>query len=202
MDDEPHVQAEFQSESTVEGSGPPHDQFTGAFFPQSQNLTVAGGQFRSITNVHHVAPTVPSDFRRIPLGDLDLRNEIRLGGESGVAYRLCRRSSVRRMYSARIHGSKSPMTVALYQGENAEEEWRQDLSQYLWLRHPNVVQLFGTASSSGIYAAIFQDELILAKQVMEKYQGSHLAQVYLWAYFGTEFRVRASMSLAASLNSY
>ncbi|KAJ7443468.1 hypothetical protein FB451DRAFT_1413676 [Mycena latifolia] len=60
MDDEPHVQAELQSESTAEGSGPPHDQFTGAFFPQAQNLVVAGGHFKSIMNVHHAAPTVTS----------------------------------------------------------------------------------------------------------------------------------------------
>ncbi|KAJ7443477.1 hypothetical protein FB451DRAFT_94546 [Mycena latifolia] len=156
MDDEPPAQAEFQSESTVDGHNTSHDQFTGAFFPQAHHLTVAGGQFKSITNITHADPTVPSDFRMIPLGDLDLLNEICL--DSGVVYRCWNPTrSVRRMYSARIHGSKSPMTVALYQGENAEEEWRQDLSQYSWLRHPNVVQLFGTASSSGIYAAIFHD---------------------------------------------
>ncbi|KAJ7461446.1 hypothetical protein FB451DRAFT_1404680 [Mycena latifolia] len=133
MDDEPQVQAEFQSESTAEGSGPPRDQSTGAFFPQAQHFVVAGGQFKSITNITHAASTLPSDFRMIPLGDLDLRNEIRL--DSGVAYRCWNPMRlVRRLYSAWIHGSKSPMTVALYQGENAEEDWRQDISRHAWLR--------------------------------------------------------------------
>ncbi|KAJ7461442.1 hypothetical protein FB451DRAFT_1404676 [Mycena latifolia] len=178
MDDVP---AEFQSESTAEGSGP-HDQSTGAFFPQAQHFVVAGGQFKSITNITHVASTLSSDFRMIPLGDLNLHNEIRL--DSGVAYRRWNSTrSVRRMYSARIHGSKAPMTVALYESENAEEEWRQDVSRYSCLRHPNILQLFGTINSSGIHAAIFHDELILAKKVMEKYRGSHLPAVYLWEYF-------------------
>ncbi|KAJ7443467.1 hypothetical protein FB451DRAFT_94303 [Mycena latifolia] len=84
------------------------------------------------------------------------------------------------MYSARIHGSKAAMTVALYQGENAEEECRQDVLQYSWLRHPNVVQLFGTINSSGIHAAIFHDELILAKQVLKKYSDSHFSAVYVY----------------------
>ncbi|KAJ7455138.1 hypothetical protein FB451DRAFT_1408010 [Mycena latifolia] len=184
MDDEPQVQAEFQSESTAEGSGP-HDQFMGAFFPQAQNLVITGGKFKSITNVHQAPPTVLPDFRRIPLGDLDLRSEIRFDGESGVAHCTYGQHPTRRMYSARIHGFKSPMTVAVYQGEKAEEEWRQDISRYSWLRHPNVVQLFGTINSSGIHAAIFHDELIPAKQVMEKYRGSHLAALYLWAYFNS-----------------
>ncbi|KAJ7455197.1 hypothetical protein FB451DRAFT_647547 [Mycena latifolia] len=194
MDDDLQVQAEFSMELTVDGHDTSHDQSTGAFFPQAQHFVVAGGQFKNITNITHAASTLPSDFRRIPLGDLDLRSEIRLNCESSEAYRSYGRRSVRRIYSARVHGSKSPMTVALYQGENAEEEWRRDLSQYSWLRHPNLVQLFGAASSSGIHATIFYDELILAKQVMEKYRGSHLAQVYLWAHFEMEFGVRASGS--------
>ncbi|KAJ7472527.1 hypothetical protein FB451DRAFT_298393 [Mycena latifolia] len=197
MDDEPQVQAEFQSESTVEGSSPPRDQFTGAFFPQSQNLTVTGGQFRSITNVHHAASSLPSDFRMIPLGDLDLRNEICL--DSGVVYRRWNSMrSVRCMYSARIHGSKSPMTVTLYQGENAEEEWHHDVSRYSYLRHPNILQLFGTVNSCGIHATIFQDELILAKQILKKYSDSHFSAVYVWWRLDTEFEDAKQYTRAVS----
>lgn len=61
-----------------------------------------------------------ADFRRIPLGDIDLKNEIRLNSESGVVDLKGSRGSVRRMYSARVDGPTSDMTVALYQG-NAEE---------------------------------------------------------------------------------
>jgi hypothetical protein len=53
----------------------------------------------------------------IPLGDLDLRNEIQLDSGSNTVYR----RSVRRLYSARVFGEKSKMTVALYQGDDAEE---------------------------------------------------------------------------------
>ncbi|KAJ7628104.1 hypothetical protein B0H17DRAFT_1218340 [Mycena rosella] len=67
------------------------------------------------------------------MGDLDLRNEIRLVA-SGEVYRRRGRQSVRRVYSAQIQGSKSKMTVAVYQGENAEEAWRADVAQYSRLR--------------------------------------------------------------------
>ncbi|KAJ7455110.1 hypothetical protein FB451DRAFT_1278465 [Mycena latifolia] len=159
MADEPQFGAELHAETTADRHGIRHDQLTGAFFPQAQHFVVAGGQFKSITNVNNAAPIVPFDFRRIPLGDLDLLNEIRFS--SDVVHRKYGRHSVRRLYSARIYGSKSPMTVALYRGDTAEEEWRRDVSQYSSLRHPNLVQLFATASSSGIYAAIFHDSWCL-----------------------------------------
>ncbi|KAJ7604561.1 hypothetical protein B0H17DRAFT_1231945, partial [Mycena rosella] len=46
----------------------------------------------------------------------------------------------RRMHAARIYGSKSKMTVAIYEGDNAEENWREAVSQYSNFRHPNLVQ--------------------------------------------------------------
>jgi hypothetical protein len=58
------------------------------------------------------------DFRRIPLGDIDLRQEIRLEDRTGLVRR---RSGRRRMYSANIHGVTSEMTVYLYEGDNTEE---------------------------------------------------------------------------------
>jgi hypothetical protein len=72
------------------------------------------------------------DFRKIPLGDIDLRTEITLDEESGLVRRQRGRASVRRMYSARIKALD--MTVALYEGENAEADWRRDISKYVWLR--------------------------------------------------------------------
>lgn len=55
------------------------------------------------------------------MGDIDLRNEIRLNNGSGLVRRRRTLNSVRRMYSAKIHGRDSDMTVALYQGNNSEE---------------------------------------------------------------------------------
>jgi hypothetical protein len=64
-----------------------------------------------------------TDFRMIPLGDIDLQHEIRLNKVEGsvVAGRRRERASFRRVYSARIYGRNAPMTVAMYQGPGAEE---------------------------------------------------------------------------------
>jgi hypothetical protein len=62
------------------------------------------------------------DFRVFQLGDLDLRNEICLDSRSEKVYRVDgQRVSARKMYSARIHGCKSKMTVGMYKGNKAEE---------------------------------------------------------------------------------
>ncbi|KAJ7147407.1 hypothetical protein C8R43DRAFT_953102 [Mycena crocata] len=49
------------------------------------------------------------------------------------------------------------MTVAMYQGDNAEAEWQQHISTVSVLRHPNLVQIYGAANSSGMYATVFHD---------------------------------------------
>ncbi|KAJ7261432.1 hypothetical protein C8J57DRAFT_1513960 [Mycena rebaudengoi] len=54
-------------------------------------------------------------------------------------------------------GRQSDMTVAIYQGENAEENWRRELAKYSGIRHPNFIQLYGTVSSPGLHAIIFHD---------------------------------------------
>ncbi|KAJ6462992.1 hypothetical protein C8R45DRAFT_940651 [Mycena sanguinolenta] len=78
-------------------------------------------------------------FRTIPLGDIDLQREIQFDGCSGVA-------SLRRLHSARVEGKASDVSVAVYQGAGAKQEWRQDIARYRAIRHPNVVQLYGTVS--------------------------------------------------------
>ena len=58
----------------------------------------------------------------IPMGDIDLLEEIHLKKETGVVGRPHpERTRVRRVYSAKIDGRKSGVTVAIYQGEGAEE---------------------------------------------------------------------------------
>jgi hypothetical protein len=56
----------------------------------------------------------------IPLGDLDLQND------TGIIsrHREGGRSRVRRVYSARVEGRNSSVTVAMYQGHGAEEVCR------------------------------------------------------------------------------
>ncbi|KAJ6474240.1 hypothetical protein C8R45DRAFT_1217361, partial [Mycena sanguinolenta] len=118
--------------------------------------------------------TVPSDWVRIPLGHVDLRNEIRMDGVTGAVWRGHGRKRVRRMYSARVVGHTEPMTVALYQGNNADDvwklyhrsfdlltcdfqEWRRDISRHSGLRHPHILQIYASACLSGIYATVFHD---------------------------------------------
>jgi hypothetical protein len=58
----------------------------------------------------------------IPMGDINLLEEIHLNNETGVVGRHHPESTrVRRMYSARVDGRKAGLTVAVYQGDGAEE---------------------------------------------------------------------------------
>jgi hypothetical protein len=54
------------------------------------------------------------------VGDIDLLREIRLNG-MGIADYQPGRPRVRRVYTAKIEGRKSDVTVAIYQGEGAQE---------------------------------------------------------------------------------
>ncbi|KAJ6530206.1 hypothetical protein B0H19DRAFT_1192443 [Mycena capillaripes] len=122
MDEQPSPSTGFTSESTSrEEDSAHHDRYAGAFFPKAREFVIAGGSFTSITNITRPEPIVPPDFRMISLGDLDLRREIRLESPSGTAHRRSGVVSARRVYSARLHGCNSNMTVVVYQGRNSEE---------------------------------------------------------------------------------
>ncbi|KAJ7101828.1 hypothetical protein C8R43DRAFT_1047694 [Mycena crocata] len=107
----------------------------------------------------------------IPLGDIDLRREIRLDSKYGTVGRQRGRGSACRMYSAKLDGRRSDMTVILYRGTNAEENWREDISKHSYLRHPNVLQIYGAARSC---------ELIPLDHYLELNRHSHLLTVYTW----------------------
>ncbi|KAJ7773835.1 hypothetical protein B0H16DRAFT_1763296 [Mycena metata] len=90
-------------------------------FTGSQHFTIAGGMFNNIIKNYRVVPTVPPDFRRIPMGDIDLEQELVVNKKTGVVGRRPERKCVRRVYSAKIDGRKSNVTVAVYQGDGAKE---------------------------------------------------------------------------------
>ncbi|KAF7364453.1 hypothetical protein MSAN_01106400 [Mycena sanguinolenta] len=127
-----------------------------------------------VVNTFKGSEPTPSDFLRIPLGNLDLRSEIRVDAASGAVWRHREQkgTSVRRMYSARVVGHSEPMTVALYQGHNAEEEWKRDLTRYSGLRHPHILQIYASASSSGMHAVVFHDDLIPYRQFVDSFRHS------------------------------
>ncbi|KAF7364409.1 hypothetical protein MSAN_01101700 [Mycena sanguinolenta] len=120
---------------------------------------------RLIMNTVTNAATTPSDFLRIPLGNIDLRSEIRLDAET-------------------CHNE--PMTVALYQGDNAEEEWKRDLSHYSALRHPHILQIYARASSSGIHAVVFHDDLIPFTQFLGYFRYSAILRAYISWYMSAD----------------
>ncbi|KAJ6450161.1 hypothetical protein C8R45DRAFT_1043826 [Mycena sanguinolenta] len=154
--------------------------YGGAIFSASRSFTVSGGTFTSITKNYTTLPSVPSDIRKIPLGDIDLQREMRLVNKSVV---LEHHRSVRRLYCAKIDGRKADsVTVATYQGDCAEDEWRQDIAKYMSIRHPNVIQICGTASSGNIHATIFHDELIPLQDFLRLHQNSHFVTVYIYAH--------------------
>ncbi|KAJ6452771.1 hypothetical protein C8R45DRAFT_1193456, partial [Mycena sanguinolenta] len=79
--------------------------------------------------------TADADFRTIPLGDIDLQCEIRLDVRLNVVDRWRERTCVQRIYTTKIEGRTSDMTVAMYQGNTAEEEWREGVSILSALRY-------------------------------------------------------------------
>ncbi|KAJ7882265.1 hypothetical protein B0H13DRAFT_2539465, partial [Mycena leptocephala] len=157
-----------------------------AIFSQSHHFTVAGGTFNNITKNYTSAPAVPSDFRMIPMGDIELLEEIRVDNETDVVgYHHPERRRVRRVYSAKIDGRKSGVTVAMYQGDGAEEEWRRDIANYMTVRHPNIIQMCGAASSGGIHATLFHDDLIPFERFLDRH--SPLLKVYIYGYCIKDF---------------
>jgi hypothetical protein len=57
----------------------------------------------------------------MPVGDIDLLREIQLDQRRMIAFYERERPRVKRMYTAKIEGQKLDVTVAVYQGEGAQE---------------------------------------------------------------------------------
>ncbi|KAF7337295.1 hypothetical protein MSAN_02282100 [Mycena sanguinolenta] len=121
-----------------------------------------------------------SDFRTLRRGDLKLVREIRLSTESGVVGHQTRRVGVRRtVYHAEIRGEPGTVTVAMYQGDGAEEEWRKDIMKYESIWHANIMQLYGPVSTKGLCAMVFHDG---------RFQHLPILTAYIMAYCYTEFK--------------
>ncbi|KAF7334933.1 hypothetical protein MVEN_02243000 [Mycena venus] len=194
MDDEHQSDPEFTKETNLDGPDRTTDQYIGAFFTKAKHVVIAGGKFKSVTHIHHPTSSDPTDIRMIPIGDLDLLHKIGHPRESGLVRRRQGRSSVRRMYTARIHGSRTRMTAVLYQGDGAEESsksfsnlWDNEHGLPTRCRVPRWL-LFSSAKfkdSNGSYAWL---DLILWTELQEKYRNSHFATVFFWACMVKQFR--------------
>ncbi|KAF7337197.1 hypothetical protein MSAN_02272000 [Mycena sanguinolenta] len=121
--------------------------------------------------------------------DLDLLKEIRLEEQSRVVDRPSRGASVRRMYSANfvVRESERKVTVAMYQGDGAEDEWRQDFAKYESIRHPNILQLYGIVNAKKLCAMVFHDELVPYDQFLSRFEHSPILTIYILSYCITEW---------------
>ncbi|KAF7374139.1 hypothetical protein MSAN_00295300 [Mycena sanguinolenta] len=171
------------------GSGGPAHTHVPSAARLLTNNSAAARTVKNINNNYSAPSTAPSQFRAISMGDIDLQREIQVN-PSGVV-------TLRRLYSAKMDrgGSDVTRTVAVYQGDGADEEWQRDIAKYMAVRHvghvahPNIVQLYGTASYNNIHAAVFHDDLIPIQHFLCLYKHSHLSTVYLYAFICIEFEI-------------
>ncbi|KAF7374191.1 hypothetical protein MSAN_00301000 [Mycena sanguinolenta] len=70
---------------------------------------------------------------------------------------------------------------------------RQSVSQSLMhaSSHPNIVQLYGTASSGNVHAAVFHDDLIPFRRFLDLYKDSQFLTVYIHVYIDSELQALA-----------
>ncbi|KAF7353330.1 hypothetical protein MSAN_01521200 [Mycena sanguinolenta] len=128
-----------------------------------------------------------SEFRTIRLGDIKLRKQFRPESYYIVDFKsgLCRETIVRRVYSGEIRGDPGPVTVTMYEGDWAEERWRQDVAKYAAIRHPYIMQLYGLVNTRTLRAMVFHDELIPFRPFRRQY--SPVLNTYILGYCTTEF---------------
>ncbi|KAK6996449.1 hypothetical protein R3P38DRAFT_1961838 [Favolaschia claudopus] len=123
---------------------------------QSCTVHVSGSLFNQSTNS---SALLPSDLCNIPLGDIFLQRDLSEDDTEFYSVHFQptqhKRSGVRKVYFAKIEGRNTGMTVALYEGKRAEEQFKRDLSQYMAIRHPNSMQIHGIMHSPHVHAAIF-----------------------------------------------
>ncbi|KAF7330674.1 hypothetical protein MSAN_02452700 [Mycena sanguinolenta] len=179
MDEQTHTNTDFTHSTTSNPGSPP---YTTGMFSHSERFTVTGKTFTNITNNYAAALSLPPD----------LQHEIRVDECTGAANLQRERACVRRVYSAkaRIDGRRSRVTVAVYQGSGAKEKWRQDITEYMSKRHPNIIQIAGAASSKDIHATLFNDDLIPVGNFLDRYRNFPVLTVYIYACCNSDFSVR------------
>ncbi|KAF7353114.1 hypothetical protein MSAN_01498700 [Mycena sanguinolenta] len=128
-----------------------------------------------------------SGIQTIRLEDINLMKTIRLDPHSDVVGCRSRGVGVRRIYHAEIRRDPGTVTVAMYQGDGAEDEWRHHVAKYESIRHPNIMQLYGLVSTKGLYAMIFHDELIPYTQFLCRFEHSPILRTYIFGCSAMEF---------------
>ncbi|KAJ7019864.1 hypothetical protein C8F04DRAFT_325120 [Mycena alexandri] len=184
MQTDGHVSSGDECIVPVPGTKEPTTSCGGGIFSCSHHVIIHGGTFNNITK-NEVAPSAVSPVRMIPISDIDLRHELLVHKHSGLIGRRPERQCVRRVYSAKVDGRNTAMTVAVYQGDGAEEAWRRDVELYMSVRHPNIIQIWGGASWGEINTTMFHGDLVPVKQFVAPY--SSIMTAYLYACYHKEW---------------
>ncbi|KAJ6462869.1 hypothetical protein C8R45DRAFT_1220397 [Mycena sanguinolenta] len=106
MDDQPNPNAEFTHSTTFEPESASH---ASGMFSHSRNFTVTGKNLTNITN-HYAASSLPSDFRMIPMGDIDLRRQIQVDERRASGTRTTRSNAPRPAQDTPDPPEKPPTT--------------------------------------------------------------------------------------------
>ncbi|KAK7057855.1 hypothetical protein R3P38DRAFT_3252914 [Favolaschia claudopus] len=185
---------EDEDEDGLAGFVSPDRTRTSSFFANSHNFTIKGGHFAIHNHIsaEQAAPRGrPKAFREIDWCDIFLEDKLDVVRARVAASR--RRSVLRNIYSAKIEGQHNPdKTVVIYEGDGAKQTWYEDVSKYLRVRHPRVLQLFGLSYSAGMFAAIFHhQDLVSIERVIEVYSHEPITEIYFYNFLHQEFLCHA-----------
>ncbi|KAK7027702.1 hypothetical protein R3P38DRAFT_2623522 [Favolaschia claudopus] len=72
------------------------------------------------------------------------------------------------------------MTVVIYEGQDAKEQWKRDVARAMEFRHPSFLQLYGIAHSEHVHASIFYDDLIPWKNIESIFEQSPMLPCYIY----------------------
>ncbi|KAK7027661.1 hypothetical protein R3P38DRAFT_948130 [Favolaschia claudopus] len=121
----------------------------------------------------------------ISVCDINLQQEVYLD-DSRILYQRRRRDVVRRYCSAQVKDRRE-MTVVVYEGQDAEEELKRDVAQYMKFRHPSFFQLYGIVRSENLHASIFYEALIPWMDIETIYRQSPMVVCYIYASIVNDF---------------
>ncbi|KAK7035615.1 hypothetical protein R3P38DRAFT_3263136 [Favolaschia claudopus] len=122
---------------------------------------------------------------KISLCDIYLQRQVYMDDPQRCSRR--RRNAVRKYYTAEVKDRKD-MTLVVYEGQDAEEEFKEDVARSMKFRHPSFLQLYGIVHSGNIYASIFYDVLIPWRDIERIYQPFLVMFCYIYASASNEFK--------------
>ncbi|KAJ7642108.1 hypothetical protein FB45DRAFT_1022815 [Roridomyces roridus] len=161
--------------------------YPGAFVPDPKDTTVNGENLTSYIQIQQQAlPASEDDFRRIRWGDIRLLKEFCLG-EPHVVRLHKSRNIARRILSSKVHPTESEKAVVVYNGRNAEEERQKYVERHSKFWHPNILQIFGLSSYSGLYAAVTHEDMMPYLEFLAVHRPSPVMTVYLHACWRLDF---------------